>query len=588
MKETIIKIREKMNGQVDAVIIPSSDNHNSEYVATHFRTREFISGFTGSAGTVVVFKNEAGLWTDGRYYRQAELELADTGIDLFKASELDVKPYDEYIIDKLEEGSTVGINASLFTTLQVKTMIKKFERKSIKVRTDIDFANELWTDRPPIRKSDVFLLKDNYQGLTIKKKLTQLRLKLEDNTAFIISSLDSVAWLFNLRANDINNFPVAYAFGFVTQEKAYLFIDKSRISHEVMEVLEQDVCVMEYSDIEDFMTSYNKNETLLCATNVLNYHLYAIAKENENFTIVEGTDLVGSQKMIKTAIEVANMKEAYLKDGAALAEFWSFVFEEVAEKKQYTEFELVTKLASFRSEQEEYLSESFDAIIAFGENAAMMHYSPDEESPIIEEGQALLVDSGGQYQHGTTDITRTFAIGKVNPIIKKDFTLALKGIIALQEAIVLEGSTASDLDILCRQPLWKEGLDYKCGTGHGVGYVSTVHEGSVNFRYNTKQRKIEPGMILTIEPGVYKVSEHGIRTENTIVVKEHLSTEFGQFYQFENICFFPIDSDLINKELLTYEEITYINEYHQSVYQLLKERVSPRALNWLKDKCKAL
>lgn len=584
--EKIASLRLAMKGcGISAYIIPSNDPHMSEYVAEHWKSRKYFSGFTGSAGTLVVTENSSGLWTDGRYFIQAEQQLAESEVKLFKMGEKGVPNYIEYIAETLKVNEKVGIDGRLFSASTVKAMKKCFEKKSLSLKANVDLVKTLWLNRPEEPLTEVYNHEVQYTGVSCREKLEKVRNGLEKKKAegYVLTELASIAWLFNIRASDIDFNPMATAYAYIDQKAAYLCINQSRVPASVKNELErQGVLLKEYEEIEELLVGISEPTRVLCHAPSINQYLYGLLENNTKVTIVEDEDIVLELKAIKNAVEIDNMIEAHIKDGCALAHFMVDFEERMARGEALTEYSLIDLLIKARAAEENNKGESFSAIVAYKENAAMMHYAPTKEKhKKLEKEGLLLIDSGGQYLEGTTDITRTFALGPVTEEEKRAYTLVLKSHIAMARAIFLEGCSGANLDILAREPMWENGLDYKCGTGHGVGFMLGVHEGPQSLRM-TNHVPFKVGMVITNEPGIYEKDKYGIRTENILVVRDHVKTESGTFYHFENITYFPIDMTPIKVEMLEQKEINWLNSYHQMVYEKLSSRLEGKALEWLK------
>ncbi|WP_160676184.1 aminopeptidase P family protein [Clostridium sp. C8-1-8] len=583
VREKIEALRELMKEKsIDAYIIPSFDAHQSEYVAEHWKSRQWISGFTGSAGTVVVTEEEAGLWTDGRYYIQAEEQLKDSGIMLFRAVDPGVPSYTEWLKDKLKEESVVGFDGSVFSVNMVKDMEKEFASKKISINMKGNFVGELWKDRPSIPKNNIFDHEIQYAGKSRVEKLQEVRKEMEAKNAdyYLLTSLDDIAWLLNIRGNDVANNPVVTAYVVVTMEETQLFIDISKVPEAVKAILEAEkVYVKAYDQVEKFLQQIKAEETIIFDPKKTNARLYhAIDKEVKK---LEEDNITTKLKAIKNQIEMDNLRHCETKDGVAMVKFIKWLKESVG-KEAITEISASEKLESLRREQALCVGPSFDTIAGYKDHAAMMHYKATEESQYTLKNEGFfLVDSGGQYYDGTTDTTRTIALGSLTEEEKFDFTLVLKAHIALSTAKFLEGTTGSNLDILARQPIWNYGLDYKCGTGHGVGFFLNVHEGPQSISRVPNAVKLEKGMILTNEPGIYKEGKHGIRTENMMLVVEAEETEYGKFMKFEPITYCPIDLEGLKTELLTSEEKQWLNIYHKDVYNKLSPYLNEDEKVWL-------
>lgn len=566
-KDMIIK-------SLDAVIINDNDPYMSEYIQDYYKFRNVLSGFTGSNGLVVIRDDEASLFTDGRYYIQAEKELYPE-FYLKKASEPSTIKYYDYIKENVDQ-PTVAMNFELFSTRDALMLSKQFSL------VDIDYYN-LWKNRPNLKVTEAFML-EKYV-VSIKDKLQEVRKEMQKNSLdiYLTAKLDSVSYLYNLRSRDIDFNPSITGYTLVFMNKAILFTDNS-ITDEVKKVLlENKVEIHSLASIYEFISSINDKINLGCDYDFTNYKLYTFISSNKNIHLKDIRDFAFLMKSVKREAEISGFKLANIYDGIALVEFYSQVFAKQARLKEYDLHQMLIDARKKASNL--YLEESFSPICAVDENAAMMHYSAKKDhSTSLKDAAYLLVDTGGHYLCGTTDITRTFALKKqASAKVKKMNTLALKGAIALMRAKFLDRVTASHLDILCRQFLWNEGYDYKCGTGHGVGHILNVHEGPRNFRIDNQTAKMVPGVLLTVEPGVYVENEYGLRIENNVICVDYKTVGLDKYYQFENITLVPIDINMIDKELLTVEETAYINNYHQHVYDTLIDKVSPEAAIWLKE-----
>ena len=586
VNEKIRKLREQMERiGVQAYIIPSSDAHLSEYVAAHWQGRSYLSGFTGSAGTLVVTMTESGLWTDGRYFIQAESELATSEIQLFKMAQPGVPTITEYLAANLKSDETVGFDGKVISAATVLQMLKTFKPKGINVYEKSDLLDYIWLDRPAIPSTDVFIHETKYTGYTCEKKLQLIRHEMKHSrlNGYLLTSLGSIAWLFNIRGNDILFNPLVVSYALVLEEVAYLFVDEHRLSLEVKQYLiNNGVTLKQYAQIDEILQSSVVSGRILSPLDSVNYALYHLLDKRQDIEVVDGLDLVNNLKAVKNEVEIQNTSRAQVKDSCALVRAMQEIYEKLEAKEVVTEFDVCDILERYRRQQPLNYGSSFGAIVAYGANAAMMHYNPTPKNcAIIENKGFLLIDSGGQYLYGTTDITRTFVLGTLTEEEKIHYTLVLKGHINLSQAIFQKGCTGGNLDILARQPLWSHGLDYRCGTGHGVAYFGGVHEGPQGFRL-TQTVPLKPGMIITNEPGVYEEGRHGIRIENTLLVKEKFKTEYGEFYEFETISYFPIDTKAIVIEMLSDEELTWLNQYHQKVVEILSPHLTGKALDWLK------
>ena len=573
------KVMEKY--KVDAYIITSSDYHQSEYIDDYFKGREYLSGFTGSAGVLVIFKDEACLWTDGRYHIQAENQLKDSEIKLFKQGNLGVPTYKEYIVSKLAENSKIGIDAKILLSSDINEIFSKKKYEII----DFDLLAEVWDKRKALPNEKIFILEDKYTGKAYKEKIKEIRKVLKEKGVDynIISSLDDIAWIYNFRGDDVQHNPVALSFTVISEEKASLYINKNKLNEEAKKYFKDNkVEVKGYFEFFEDVKKLKGN--ILVDFNKISYAIYeAITKNNLINSMNPSTYL----KAHKNETEIANTKDIHIQDGVAMVKFMYWLKNNY-KKENITEFSAEERINSLREKIEGYIDLSFSTISAFGKNAAMMHYSaPEKKSAKIEDGVYLL-DSGGTYLKGTTDITRTFFLGKVGKQEKIDNTLVLKGMLALSRAKFLFGATGTNLDILARQFLWNVGIDYKCGTGHGVGHILNVHEGPHGIRFQYNPQRLEVGMIVTNEPGAYIEGSHGIRIENELLVKEFCETEHGKFLEFETITYAPIDLDGIVKTLLTKEEKQQLNEYHSEVYEKLSPYLNKKEKEFLKEYTKSI
>ena len=577
--EEAIKVMEKY--KVDAYIITSSDYHQSEYIDDYFKGREYLSGFTGSAGVLVIFKDEACLWTDGRYHIQAENQLKDSEIKLFKQGNLGVPTYKEYIVSKLVENSKIGIDAKILLSSDVNEILSKKKYKII----DFDLLAEVWDKRKALPNEKIFILEDKYTGKAYNEKVKEIRKVLKEKGADynIISSLDDIAWIYNFRGDDVQHNPVALSFTVISEKKASLYINKNKLNEEAKKYFKDNkVEVKEY--FEFFEDIKKLKGSILVDFNKISYAIYEAISKN---TVINSMNPSTYLKAHKNETEIANTKDIHIQDGVAMVKFMYWLKNNY-KKENITEFSAEEKINSLREKIEGYIDLSFSTISAFGKNAAMMHYSaPEKKSAKIEDGVYLL-DSGGTYLKGTTDITRTFFLGKVGKQEKIDNTLVLKGMLALSRAKFLFGATGTNLDILARQFLWNFGIDYKCGTGHGVGHILNVHEGPHGIRFQYNPQRLEVGMIVTNEPGAYIEGSHGIRIENELLVKEFCETEHGKFLEFETITYAPIDLDGIVKTLLTKEEKQQLNEYHSEVYEKLSPYLNKKEKEFLKEYTKSI
>lgn len=590
IKERLMKLREEMNKEgMQAYIIPTSDFHETEYVSEYFAARKYMSGFTGSAGVLVVLLDKAGLWTDGRYFIQAANQLAGSGIDLMKQGQEDTPSIEEYIVTNLTQGSVVGFDGRVMNVNDANKYKQAFMMHDIKMVTDKDLVGRIWDDRPALPCTETFHYDEKYAGKPISEKLTLVReaMKGYNCRSHIVTKIDEIAWLYNLRAHDVPHFPVALAYTIIKENDAMIYIDASRLDEESKTLFAQN-----HIQVKDYEAIYEDVKTLegpvLVDGNFVNSKIvYSL-----NTEIVYAQDPIVLLKAMKNEIELANTRNAHIKDGVACTKFMYWLMQNV--NNGISEMSAQEKLQELRKEQADYLEDSFNTICAYKEHAAMMHYSSNEETNVeLKPEGMLLVDSGGQYLDGTTDITRTFVLGSITEEEKKWFTLALKGHIRLEKANFLYGCRGLNLDILARGPLWDLDMDYQCGTGHGVGHLSNVHEAPNGFRWKIVPERndscvLEEGMITSNEPGVYVEGEFGIRHENEMVVVKGNKNFYGQFMHFETLTFVPFDRKGIDKSLLSEDELAWLNDYHASVYEKISPFLTNEEAEWLKEACRPL
>ena len=590
IKERLMKLREEMNKEgMQAYIIPTSDFHETEYVSEYFAARKYMSGFTGSAGVLVVLLDKAGLWTDGRYFIQAANQLAGSGIDLMKQGQEDTPSIEEYIVTNLTQGSVVGFDGRVMNVNDANKYKQAFMMHDIKMVTDKDLVGRIWDDRPALPCTETFHYDEKYAGKSISEKLTQVReaMKGYNCRSHIVTKIDEIAWLYNLRAHDVPHFPVALAYTIIKENDAMIYIDASRLDEESKTLFAQN-----HIQVKDYEAIYEDVKTLegpvLVDGNFVNSKIvYSL-----NTEIVYAQDPIVLLKAMKNETELANTRNAHIKDGVACTKFMYWLMQNV--NNGISEMSAQEKLQELRKEQADYLEDSFNTICAYKEHAAMMHYSSTEETNVeLKPEGMLLVDSGGQYLDGTTDITRTFVLGSITAEEKKWFTLALKGHIRLEKANFLYGCRGLNLDILARGPLWDLDMDYQCGTGHGVGHLSNVHEAPNGFRWKIVPERndscvLEEGMITSNEPGVYVEGEFGIRHENEMVVVKGNKNFYGQFMHFETLTFVPFDRKGIDKSLLSEDELAWLNDYHASVYEKISPFLTNEEAEWLKEACRPL
>lgn len=568
---------------ISAVIIPQTDPHQSEYIAAHWQVRRYLSGFTGSAGTLVVTLREALLWTDSRYFIQAAQQLEDTDIILMKDGLQDTPSISAYLSATLPSGAVVGVDGMLFTKAETDSLRSGFARHGITLATDFDPIDKIWPDRPTLPKDRIFVHDIRYAGKKASEKIAEVLKKAADQGAdsTLISALDEIAWILNIRSTDVNCNPVATAFLFLSESKSILFVDPDKLDDATIAHLsEAGVDTDRYDAIIPFLEALS-DQRVLVEENRVATRLWSALRTN----VLAGTSTVAMLKGCKNETQIAGTRNAMERDGVALVRSFMEIERRLRNGEPTTEIDVDTILKNFRSKQALFFDLSFETIAGYGEHGAIVHYSATEETnaTLRPEG-LLLVDSGAQYLDGTTDITRTIALGTPTAQEKRDFTLVMKGHIALGTAIFPEGTRGGQLDVLARQFLWKNGLSYLHGTGHGVGHFLNVHEGPQSIRLNDVPAPLTPGMITSNEPGLYREEIHGIRCENLVLTVPAFTTEFGNFYKFETLTLFPFDRNLFDTSIMTVEEIDWVNNYHATVYNRLSPDLLPDEQQWLREK----
>lgn len=572
---------------IDYYYIPTADFHESEYVVEYFKARKFITGFTGSAGVAVIGQEEAWLWTDGRYFIQAASQIEGSGFGLMKMGQEGVPTVMQYLGEKLQEGQCIGFDARVVNTNDAKEFAKIAAKKHGSLKTDRDLLDEVWTDRPALIHQPADVLKDEFNGEATASKLARVREQMEKEEAqyHIISTLDDIAWILNVRGNDIPHVPVVLSFLVIGKEDAMWFVEENALSDAVKEMAaECGITIRPYEDVYAYAATIPENSTVLLDKRKVNYRITNALSETVH--IVSKANPSQLMKAIKNEIELENTRKAHLLDGIAVTKFMYWLKKNVG-KIPMDEVSVSDYLQSLREQMEGYRDISFDTIAGYNANAAMMHYKaePDTAAKLEPQGM-LLVDSGGHYDTGTTDITRTFVLGPISDIQKKHFTMVVKSNLNLANVKFLYGCNGISLDVICREPIWKENLDYQYGTGHGVGYLLNVHEGPNSFRWQYRpgfDNPFEAGMITTDEPGIYLQDQYGIRTENELICVKGEKNQYGQFMGFENITYVPIDLDGIDKQYLNAEDVKQLNDYHKMVYEKISPYMTPEENEWLKE-----
>ena len=572
--ERIAALREAMRQQkVDAYIIPSSDPHLSEYPADRWKSREWISGFTGSAGTIVVTADKAGLWTDSRYFLQAASQLEGSGIELYKLALPETPSITEFLLHELHAGQAVGLDGQTYSAAEASALANKLSRKEIKLDTSADLIEGIWKDRPAVPGNPIFEMPEALSGASVHEKLDLInnQLRSEGADCLILAALDEIAWTFNIRGTDVTYNPVVVSYAFVSEDESVLFIKPEKLTAEITEHLKKEgVTLAEYSMIQRYLSRLPENSRVFVDMNKTNVSLYDAIPGN--CTIVEGISPANHLKSTKNETEIKGFQNAVVKDGVALTKFYIWLEKQMAEGAQVTEISAAEKLTALRAEQPQYIMDSFGTICGYAEHGAIVHYSatPETDATLKPEG-LLLIDSGAQYLDGTTDITRTIALGEPTEQMKKDFTRVLKGTISLAKSKFPAGTRGSQIDILARKALWDSGINYLHGTGHGIGHCLNVHEGPQSIRMEENPVTLKPGMVISDEPAMYRTGEYGIRTENMILVREDSETEFGKFLGFDTLTLCFIDTSLIIIPMLSVREHAWLNKYHQMVY----DKISP-------------
>lgn len=583
----IASLRELMKQHhIDAYIIPSSDPHLSEYPADCWKAREWISGFTGSAGTVIVTADKAGLWTDSRYFLQAGKQLDGTGIELYKMGIPGTPSISEFLLSELSNGQIAGLNGQTYSAAEAATLAFTLKKKGIGLNTEKDLTGTIWTDRPQLPGDPLFLLPVEYSGVPTHDKLISVNNKLQQAGAdcTLLCALDEIAWTFNIRGTDVEYNPVVVSYAFISEDESVLFIQQGKLNKEIAQELQKEgVTLADYSMVASYLAKLKPETTIYIDKNKTNATLYNAIPAS--CTKIEGTSPVALLKAIKNETEINGFRNAMIKDGVAMTRFYIWLEKALTQGEKVTEVNASEKLSAFRSEQDLYVTDSFGTICGYNEHGAIVHYEATAESDAtIHPDGMLLIDSGAQYFDGTTDITRTWTLGEPSDAQKKDFTRVLKGHISLAKCKFPKGTRGSQLDILARKALWDNGINYLHGTGHGIGHFLNVHEGPQSIRMEENPVTLQPGMVISNEPGLYRTDEYGIRIENLILVREDSETEFGTFYGFETLTLCPIDKKLTEVSMLSVREHIWFNKYHQLVYDKLSPFLNEEEQEWLKNK----
>ena len=586
--ERIAALREAMKQhKIDAYIIPTSDPHMSEYPADCWKYREWISGFTGSAGTVIITADKAGLWTDSRYFLQASTQLEGTGIELFKMMLPETPTIPEFLTHELKEGQTVGLNGETYSLADARSLEKALAEKEIKLNTNASLIDPIWKERPAIPEAPMFEMPIELSGKSTEDKLLDINKMLHKAGAdcTILSALDEVAWTFNIRGTDVAYNPVVISYAFVSEKESVLFVNPKKIPVEIAEHLKKEgVTLADYGMLATFLSRLPERTRVFIDSKRTNVAIYnALPKSS---ILIEGTSPANHLKSIKNETEIKGFRNAVLKDGIAMTKFYFWLEKMLKAGEKVTELSAAAKLTALRSEQPQYVMDSFASISSYGPHGAVVHYSPTPETDTeLKTDSLYLLDSGAQYLDGTTDITRTIALcDEPSEQMKKDFTRALKGTIGIAKCKFPAGIRGCLIDAFARKALWDAGINYLHGTCHGIGHCLNVHEGPQSIRMEENPVILEPGMVMSDEPAMYRPGEYGIRTENMILIREDSETEFGKFLGFETLTLCYIDTKLVIPSMLSVREHAWLNKYHQMVYDLVSPHLTEEEKAWLKEK----
>ena len=586
--ERIAALREAMKQhKIDAYIIPTSDPHMSEYPADCWKYREWISGFTGSAGTVIITADKAGLWTDSRYFLQASTQLEGTGIELFKMMLPETPTIPEFLTHELKEGQTVGLNGETYSLADARSLEKALAEKEIKLNTNASLIDPIWKERPAIPEAPMFEMPVELSGKSTEDKLIDINKMLHKAGAdcTILSALDEVAWTFNIRGTDVAYNPVVISYAFVSEKESVLFVNPKKIPAEIAEHLKKEgVTLADYGMLATFLSRLPERTRVFIDSKRTNVAIYnALPKSS---ILIEGISPANHLKSIKNETEIKGFRNAVLKDGIAMTKFYFWLEKMLKAGEKVTELSAAAKLTALRSEQPQYVMDSFASISSYGPHGAVVHYSPTPETDTeLKTDSLYLLDSGAQYLDGTTDITRTIALcDEPSEQMKKDFTRALKGTIGIAKCKFPAGIRGCLIDAFARKALWDAGINYLHGTCHGIGHCLNVHEGPQSIRMEENPVILEPGMVMSDEPAIYRPGEYGIRTENMILIREDSETEFGKFLGFETLTLCYIDTKLVIPSMLSVREHAWLNKYHQMVYDLVSPHLNEEEKAWLKEK----
>ena len=577
---------------IDIYIVPTADFHQSEYVGEHFKARAYITGFTGSAGTAVITLHDAKLWTDGRYFLQAAKELEGTGVTLMKMFEPGVPTIEEYLEAELKSGQTLSFDGRVVSVGEGDAYASIAKKNGAKIDYQEDLIDVIWTDRPPLSDKPVWFLEEKYSGESSKSKLSRIRKEMEDAgcDTHIVSTLDDICWTLNIRGNDIDFFPLVLSYAIIKKDSFEFYIDERKLDEKLKSILKKDDVILHpYNDIYEDVKKLPENATVLIDKAKLNYAIFNNIPASVSIVNKRNPEIL--MKALKNPVEVENIKKAEIKDSIAHVRFMKWLKENLG-KIRITEMSASEKLDEFRAEMGNFIRDSFEPISSYGPHSAIVHYSSSPETDVeLKAGSLYLSDTGAGFYEGSTDITRTYALGEVPQKMKDDFTIVAISNLQLASAKFLQGSSGLTLDILARKPFWDRGLNYNHGTGHGVGYLLNIHEGPAGFRYKYRAgetEEIQEGMVITDEPGLYIEGSHGIRLENELLARKGVQNEYGQFLYFETITLIPFDLDAINPAILDEENKKLLNEYHKRVYEEIAPHLNEEEKAFLKKYTRAV
>ncbi len=593
IQERLKALREQMKEKkIDIYIVPTADFHQTEYVGEYFKARKYITNFSGSAGTAVITADEARLWTDGRYFIQAAEQIAGTTVELMKMGEPGVPTIKEYLADTLKAGGNIGFDGRAVAMSEGLAYEEIAKEKNGRVIYACDLIDEIWEERPALSAEPAWILEEKYAGETAAGKLSRIREYMKENGAsvHVLTTLDDICWTLNMRGNDIEFFPLVLSYGIITMSQMHLYINEAKLSEEMKAQFAKDnILLHPYNDIYEDVKMIEEEESVLIDPARLNYALYSNIPDGVKKIEQRNPEVLF--KAVKNPVEIENIRKAQLKDSVAHVRFMKWLKENVG-KIRITEMSASEKLDEFRMEMGNFIRPSFEPISSYGEHCALMHYTSSQETDVeLKEGNVFLTDTGAGFYEGSTDITRTYALGEIPDIMKEHFTLTLMGHMGLANARFLYGCTGMNLDLMARKPLWDRGLDFKCGTGHGMGYLLSIHESPAGFRWRYRAGEtavLEEGMVLTDEPGIYIEGSHGIRLENEILVRKGEQNEYGQFMYFETITYIPMDLDAVKTEMLPEETRIQLNDYHRTVYEKISPYLNDEEKEWLKKYTRAV